>query len=821
MSYSILKELQQGVRSLSRAKGFAILSIGILALGIGANSAIFSVFYGVLLKSLPYPEPEGIVLIWGTNQRAGTDHDPVSTTDIEDYRAQNTSFEEIATFTSWRPILSGANETERIAAVQVGDGYFRIMRSKVLLGRTFLSEEQKEGKDFVVVLSHGLWQRQFGSDQSIVGKEIRLNTRRYMVVGVLRPDSNSLPRGLLGEPAELYRPVAEPYDNSSRGSRQLGAIARLKPGVNMQKGQAEMSAIAKRLERLYPDSNKDRGIQLVAFSEEIAGKLRRAIYLLAGAAILVLLIACANITNLLLARISERERDMAIRLSLGAPISALVRQILIECLLISTAACIAGILFALWGVDLLTGLGANVLPQIQGIRLNTPVLIFTTSITLISCVLLGLAPAHHIKRLNLQDALKEGGRGTGTGLAKHRLRSLMVISEMALAIILLVGAGLLMRSVIHLYNVNPGFNPHGVITMNLFLPGAKYRETHDRIAFYDRVSERVSQLPGIHSAGLTTVLPLSDSVDARIMSYHLRQVGSISVEGQYRNPSDEPEADMYVVTPGYLKVMMIPLRQGRMLSDQDSEKSPMVVLVSESMAQQLWPGQNALGRRIRLNSGPNDETSWRTVVGVVGDVKQYGLHTTPPLQFYIPNSQFGAYYMTLVARTDGDPAKYASTIRNEILKLDPEQPAFDNATLEEILGNSFALHRFSMILLGCFALLALILACAGIYAVISYLTARRTHEIGIRMALGAQQHDVLAMVLRQGLVFAALGTIIGLGAAAGLTRLTSSLLFNVKPSDPLTYAGVAFLLLLVAALASTIPAVRASKVDPITALRFE
>lgn len=804
------KEILYAIRSLSKSRSFTILSIAILALGIGANTAIFSIFYGVLLKSLPYPDADRIVLVWGANQRAGTNHDPVSATDLADYRAQDKSFEEMATFMSWRPILSGVHETERISALQVGDGYFRVMKSKIILGRTFYPEEQNDGKDFVVVLSYGLWQRQFGKDPSVIGKEIRLNARRYIVVGVLSADSHSLPKGLVDDKAELYRPVAEPYDNKERSSRHLLAIGRLKPGANLHTAQAEMSAIAKRLEQMYPDDDTGRGIRLVSFPEEITGKLRRALYLLAGAAGLVLLIACANIANLLLARSSEREHEMAIRVSLGAPKSALIRQVLVECLLISIVGSVIGILFAFTAVQIISTVGLKVIPQIQSVHLNISVLIFNVAISLVSCCLLGIAPAHHINSLNLHDALKEGGRGSGTGVEKHRLRSVLVISEMALAIILLAGAGLLMRSVIELYNVNPGFNPNGIITMNVRLPAAKYPEDQQRINFYKNITSRINAIHGIQSAGFTTVLPLSANFDGR----------GIIVESQPRDPSNGFEADMYVVTPGYFKAMMIPLRDGRLLTDQDTENSSKVILVSESMGKQLWPGQNPIGHRVRLDNG-DPKSPWKTVVGVVGDVKQYGLNTTSPWQFYVPDTQSGSYGMTLVARTDGDPINYAPTIRNEILKIDPEQPAYDIATLEEVLGDSIAVHRFSMILLAVFALLALLLASAGIYAVISYLTTRRTHEIGIRLALGAQQRNVLTMVLRQGLFLAITGAATGLVAAVILARLTSSLLFHVKPYDPFTYVAIAALLIAVAAIACCIPAIRATKVDPMIALRYE
>ena len=811
----ILQDIRYGFRLLKKNPGFTWIAVLILALGIGANSAIFSIVHAVLLKDLPYKDPETLMVVWGTEKSGALNlRNQVSATDIADFRSQNRSFEEISTFTSWRPIIGSGNQAERVPAMQVGDGYFKVMKAEPLLGRVFRREEQNEGKDFVVVLSHRLWQRKFGSDPNIIGKTVKLNLRVYTIIGVLKPDLHSLPTTLIDSKAELYRPVAEPYDQTQRGSRHLRAIGRLKNGVSISAAQAEMTAIALRLEKQYPDDNTARGINVVSIAEDTVGNLRTSLFLLTGAAGLVLLIACANLANLLLARAATRHREIAVRTSLGAPRWRLVRQLFAESAILTVAGGIFGILLAYWAMDGIKNVGAEIIPQIENTQLNSEVIIFTVAASLIAGLLFGLAPAFQISKFDLTEALKEGGRGGTSGRLQGRMRNTLVAAEVALALLLLAGAGLLFQSVARLYQVDPGFNPSNVLTMNVWVPGFKYEEDLKRTKFFHSMIERVERLPGVIAAGTTTVLPLSSNFDGR----------SIEIDGQPRAPGDQPSADMYVVTPNYTKAMQIPLLAGRYLTLTDSETAPFVVLVSETLAKRIWKDQNPIGKRIRLYTGPEEkDVPWRTVVGLVRDVKQYGLDTDSPMQFYVPEAQFHAYAVTLVIKYS-DPNMVDSLVQNvrkEILNLDPDLPVFNVATLEQVLKESIAVRRLSMLLFGGFAFLALCLAMAGIYGVVSYLTANRTQEIGIRMTLGAQKKDVIQLVLNQGMLPAIIGAAAGLAGAVGLTRLMTKLLYQIQPGDPLTFVLVTLAILSVTALACYIPAVRASKVDPLISLRYE
>lgn len=796
---------------LRKNPGFTWVAILILALGIGANSAIFSVVHAVLLKDLPFKDPNSLVLIWGTDSESNRSQ--VSATDTADFRSQNTVFEEVSTFTGWRPIISdSANQAERIPAMLVGDGYFKVLKAEPLLGRLFLPSDQLEGKDFVVVLSHGLWQRRFHSDPNIIGKTIHLNLRPYTITGVLKADIHSLPNTLIDAKAELYRPVAEPYDQTQRGARHLRAIARLKKGVSVSSAQAEISGIASRLEKQYPDDNTGRNVRIITIAEDTVGNLRASLFLLTGAAGLVLLIACANLANLLLARAASRQREIAVRTSLGAPRWRLIRQLLAETALLTAAGGICGILLGYWAIDGIKSAGAQVIPQIEFTQLNSTVVLFTIATSVAAGLLFGLAPAFQVSKFDLTESLKEGGRGGTTGHVQARLRNTLVAGEVALAVLLLTGAGLLFQTVSSLYRVNPGFNSSNVLTMFVWLPGIKYEEGPKRTEFFNRMIERIEGLPGVKAAGTTTVLPLSSGFDGR----------TVAIDGQPKSAGEQPNADMYVVTPGYTSVMQIPLLRGRYFTSQDSETAPLVVLVSEKFARQIWKDQDPIGKRIRLFPGPGEQTPWRTVVGVVRDVKQYGLDLDAPMQFYIPQAQFHALYVSLLIRySDQSPASLASIVRKEILNLDPDLPVFDIATLDEVLKESIAVRRLSMMLFGGFALLALCLAIAGIYGVLSYLTSRRTQEIGIRMTLGAQKNDVIRLILHQGMVPSLIGAAAGLIAAAALTRLMTKLLYQVKAGDPVTFLVVTASILTIAAIACYIPAWRASKVDPLVSLRYE
>lgn len=808
-----LQDFRYGFRTLRKNPGFTWIAIFILALGIGANSAIFSVVHSVLLKDLPFPDPETLVVAWGTDRVSGNKRNQVSATDIADFRSQNKVLEEISTFTGWRPIISGsANEAERVPAIQVGDGYFRVLKAEPLLGRLFIPKDQTEGNDFVVILGHDLWKRRFQSDRNIIGKTVHLNLRPYIIVGVLKPNVHSLPATLIESKAELYRPVAEAYDQGERSSRHLRAIARLKKDVPLASAQAEMTGIAAGLQKQYPDDNTGVGIRLVPIAEDTVGNLRTSLFLLTAAAGLVLLIACANLANLLLARAASRQREIAVRTSLGAPRWRLIRQLLTESAILTAAGCIFGILLAYWGLDAIRTAGANVIPQIEYTELNSTVILFTIFTSAAAGLLFGLIPAFQASNFHLTESLKEGGRGGTSGHVQAKMRNTLVAGEVALAVLLLTGAALLIQSVMRLYQVNPGFNPSNVLTMNVWLPGIKYEELPKRTQFFHRMVDRIEQLPGVKSAGTTTVLPLSSNFDGR----------TIAIEGQPRIPGEQPSADMYVVTPRYTAAMQIPLLRGRYLTMNDSETAPLVVLVNESLAKKIWKGQDPVGKRIRLFPGPKEETQWRTVVGIVRDVKQYGLDREPPMQFYIPQAQFHPLFVTLVIRYSGQETQLlTANVRKEILSLDHELPVFNVATLEELLKESIGVRRLSMLLFAGFAFLALCLAIAGIYGVVSYLTERRTQEIGIRMTLGAQKQDVVRLILHQGMLPALFGAVAGVCAAIGLTRLMTNLLYQIQSADPVTFLVVPCAILIVAAAACYIPARRASKVDPLVSLRYE
>jgi putative ABC transport system permease protein len=621
----------------------------------------------------------------------------------------------------------------------------------------------------------------------------------------------SLPAGLIETTAEFYRPVAEPYNNNERSSRHLRSIGRLKKGITLASAQAELSGIASRLEKQYPDDSTGIGINLVTITEDTVGGIRPSLFLLSGAAGLVLLIACVNLANLLLARAAFRQREFAIRASLGAARWRLIRQLLAESALLAFAGGAAGILLANLGISALVGIGSQVVPLLYSVQISLPVLGFTILVSILSGIFFGMMPALQVSHIDLNEALKEGGRSGGAGARHRRIRNILVAVEVALAIILLSGAGLLIQSVARLYRVETGLNPKNVVTMNVWLPFAKYKEESQRTEFYHRMIQRVSALPGIDAAGTTSVLPFSMGFDGR----------GISIEGQPRKQSEERDADMYVVTPGYDRAIGIHLVRGRFIGWQDTENAPLVAVVNETFAKQIWPGEDAIGKRLRLNTGPDSPTPWRTVVGIVRDVKQYGLDGKMVRQFYLPQAQNPFLTATLVVRTKLDASVLVPTIRREILDLDNELPVFNIYRLEELMGNSISVRRLSMLLLGGFAFIALCLAIAGIYGVVSYSTAQRTQEIGVRMTLGARQKDVMLLVIRQGMLPAFIGAIAGLACAFGFMRLMRTLLFEVSPADPITLGSVTLLLIVVALVACYFPARRATHIDPLVALRYE
>jgi putative ABC transport system permease protein len=810
---TFFRDLRYSVRMLVRSPGFTAVAVISIALGIAANTTVFSVINAVLLKSLPYKDPDSLVLVWGDSRTEESlkKHNQVSATDVADIRSQSTVFEDVATYTGWYPIMTGETEAERVPAIQVGDGFFNIMKGKPLLGRVFTPEEQEDGKDFVIVLGHGLWQRRFGSDPNIVGKNVHLNGRPYNVVGVMDADFRPLPSSLVAPEGQFYRPVAEAYDNSQRSARHLRAIARLKPGVTVEQARAEVEVIARRLEEQHPETNKHTGAHVVSITDEIVGGIRPTLLLVLGAVIFVLLVACANVANLLLARSTVRHKEITIRTAIGAARSQLIRQLLTESLVLAFLGGALGLLLAFWGTELVVKAGSQINPMFQDIRVDLRVLAFTFGISIITGLLFGLAPALQISKPNLVESLKEGGRGTGSSSSRNRLRSALVVSEIALTLVLLVCAGLLIRTVTRLQNVDTGFNPENVLTMTLGLPAAKYPKPENYIAFNQQVTERISALPGVKAVGTTSVMPLSDNFDGR----------GLVVEDQPKPRGEEITVDLYVTTPGYLRAMEINTLKGRGISEEDTPDSSKVALINKTMAGQLWPNQDPLGKRIRFPGSEKTPQPWRTVVGVVSDVSQYALDKKPPMQIYLPHTQFPTSFNSIVVKTEGDPTALINQVRREILAVDKDQAVFNVTTLDRMKGESMSIRSFFMLLLLVFAGLALVLAAVGIYGVMSYVASQRTHEIGIRMALGAQASDVLKLLIGNGMALALIGVIAGLASAFAATRLMADLLFGVTATDAVTFITVSAGLSAVALLACYIPARRATKVDPLVALRYE
>ncbi|HSS19145.1 MAG TPA: ABC transporter permease [Pyrinomonadaceae bacterium] len=810
---TILRDLRYSLRLLLKSPAFTAVAVISIALGIGANTTVFSVINAVLLRSLPYKDPSSLVLVWGNNDDEGRlkNHNQVSATDVADFRSQSSAFEEVTTYTGWFPLMSGSSEAERVAAIQVGDGFFKVMKGAPILGRVFTPDEQVDGKDFVIVLGYGLWQRRFGGDPNIVGKSVSLNGRPYNVVGVMGEDFHPLPSALVQPEGQFYRPVGENYDDTKRDERHLRAIARLKPGTTIEQAQTELNVVAQRLEQQHPETNRHVGVHLVTISDEIVGGIRPTLLMIFGAVVFVLLVACANVANLLLARSTVRYKEITIRAAIGAARRQLVRQLLTESLMLAVVGGALGLLLSFWGTSLVASAGAKINPMFSGIRVDARCLLFTIGVSVLTGLIFGLAPALEVSKPNLTESLKEAGRGTGAGGTRNRLRSFLVVAEVAITLILLVSAGLLLRTVQRLRDVDTGFDSRNILAMNIGLPGIKYPKAEQRAAFFKQLTERLATVPGIKAAGTTSVLPLSDNFDGR----------GLIVEGQPKPRGEEISPDLYVVTPGYLTALEISTLQGRALTDQDTPDSAKVALVNKTMAAQLWPNEDPLGRRIKLAGDDDNKQPWRTVVGVVSDVAQYSLDQKPPLQMYFPNSQFGPFFSSIVVKTEGEPTAMINIVRQQVQAVDKDQAVFQLTTLDQLRGDSIVNRKFFMFLLLAFAGLALLLAAVGIYGVMSYVASQRTHEIGIRMALGAQTRDVFKLIIGNGMTLALIGVAVGLVGAFALTRLLSGVLFGVTATDTSTFVSVSTGLIAVALLACFMPARRAAKVDPLVALHYE
>ncbi|HEV2915193.1 MAG TPA: ABC transporter permease [Pyrinomonadaceae bacterium] len=814
MMSTFWQDLRYGARMLLRKPGFTLVAVITLALGIGANTAIFTVVNAVLLRSLPYPQPEQLVRIGGTNLQRNKTLGTMSPQDFYDWRDRNTVFESIAAYDSWSPSLTGTGEPERLAAGRVSASFFNVLKSEPALGRSFLPTEEQRGNQMVAVLSYGLWQRRFGADPKIVGRQIMLNSVGYTVVGVMPRDFESPQFSGIGfEQPELWAPFAPDLTQWSRSGRAVdAAIARLKAGVSLEQAQAEMHLIARQLQQQYPEENAGEDVSLASLHGQLVGKIRSALLVFLVAVGFVLLIACANVANLLLARAAARQREMAIRTALGAGRYRIVRQLLTESLLLSALGGLLGLLLALWATDYLVALGSDSIPRLGSIGLDLRVLSFTTALTFLTGIAFGLAPAISTSNPDLNETLKEGGRTSTGGAGRQRVRSLLVVSEIALSLLLLIGAGLLIKSFMRLQRVDPGFDPRNVLSMSIFLPGTKYPEESQHVAFFDQLDERAASLPGVEAVGMVSNLPVSGNFDT--VSFY--------IEGQpVPAPANVPDVERYTINSDYFRAMGIPLLSGRPFGAQDRADAPAVAIIADTAARRFWPNESPIGKRIKLGSLDNPERPWISIVGVVGDVRHYGLDIAPEPQLYLPHRQNPTQFMTLVVRSTGNPEGQIAAVREQVWAIDRDQPVFNIKPMESFVAESIAPRRFTMLLLGLFATVALVLAIIGLYGVMSYAVTQRTHEIGVRMALGAQGSDVLKMIVGHAMTLVMIGVVTGLVAAFALTRVISSFLYGVSATDAWTFVAVPLLLCAVAAAASYLPARRATKVDPMVALRYE
>jgi putative ABC transport system permease protein len=801
---TLLKDVRFGARTLLKRPGFTLVAVLTLALGIGANTAIFSVVNGVLLKPLPLKEAERLVLVYETTPQ--TPRDYVSVPNLEDYRAGTRSFEGFATFVPQSVNLTGGGaEPERVLGAFVTSSFFPVVGAQAALGRALLPEDDAEGGGRVAVLGHSLWQTRFGADPSVVGRAVVFNGEPYTVVGVM-PENFRYP---LIAPDVLLPAQKWPNYKVARSAHTCWVVGRLKDGVTRETAREEVRAVARRLEEAYPEDNRGRGVEVVGLHDDVVEGIRPALLLLLGAVGFILLIACANIANLLLARGASRQKEMALRSALGASRARLLRQLLTETLLLALAGGVAGLLLAQWGVDALLALNPSDLPAPEGVRLDASVLAFSLGLSAVAGFIFGVVPALQLSKTDLGVALKEGGRSGGEGSQRARLRGVFVVLQVALSLMLLVGAGLLLNSFYRLLNVSPGFDPRNLLTMEYRLPRNRYPEGAQQWRFHREVAERVARVPGVESAAVVRGLPFSGNGGS--VSYALPERPA-PPRGQ------EPKANENAIDPNYLRTVGLPLLRGRNFDERDTPETAPVVLVNRLMADQLWPGEDPLGKQIQLL----EAKVTASVVGVVGDAKQYDLGEPQRPQVYTPYAQNPHIFGTLVVRSRGvEPLSLARTVKEAVWSVDPDQPVWKVRTLEHLLSVNVANRRFILWLMTCFAGLAVLLTALGIYGVVSYTVAQRTHEIGVRMALGAERRDVLRMVLGRGMRLALAGVGAGLVAAFGVTRLMAGLLYGVSATDPLTYAAVALLLAAVALVACYIPARRATKVDPLIALRYE
>lgn len=806
---SIVQDIRYGLRNLLKRPGASAIALVTLALGIGVNTAIFSAVDSVLLRPLPYKDPEAVFFVWEHQPAVGINRNNMAPANYFDLRQQNNVFDDIGAFSDFSFNLTGEGEPERLQGQLVTASTLRLLGVQPAVGRIFLPDEDQLGHEHVAVLSDALWQRRFNRDPAIINRSLTLNGESFTVVGVMPPNFF-----FPVHESELWIPWAmSPEQASGRGDHYLNVVARLKPGISAERANSEIKTIAARLESAYPQTNEGLGFFVNSFHREYVGDLRRPILLLFGAVGLVLLIACANVANLLLAQATMRRREIAIRMAMGASRWRIGRQLLLESLLLAVGGGLIGVFGAFWGVQALGNLLPESLSQLQVISVDARVLVFTLLVVVLTALAFGVVPALHAARANPGETLKETGRDAGGGSGRY-LRRALVVSEVALAVVLLVGAGLLIRSFQQLRQVDVGFKPDNLLTMRTVLPWPKYLKQETRQSFYDETLRRIDEIPGVESSGVITFLPLSFSG----MRFNF------SIEGQTQPGENNLPFGLYrVISPDYFRAIGIPLQRGRFFDNRDSADALPAIIVNRRLAERFWPGEDPTGKRVKI--GPVDGNNpWATVVGVVADVRQTSLYGEQQLDLYVPYAQERRPFTAprdLIVRAKGDPAALVNDVRAAIWSVDKDQPVSDVRTMSQVLATTTSRERFQALLLTMFATLALVLACVGLYGVIAYAVAQRTHEIGIRMALGAQPRDVLALVLRQGMALTFGGLLLGLVGGLAVMRVISDLLFGVTATDTITYAGVGVLLVLVALLACYVPARRATKVDPLEALRYE
>lgn len=813
------QDVRYGLRVMRKSPGFMAVAVVALALGVGANTAIFSVVNAVLLHPIDYDNPEQLVMVWEKSVRRGFGQIPTSVPNFLDLRTGNKSLQDLGAFTDSNFNLTGGDQPERVIAVRVTASLLSLIGVKPIKGRLFLSGEDEPQAGRVLILSHSLWQRSFGANPDIVGQSVALNGNSYNVVGIM-PSTFKFPPAFSATVAssqyampnaDLWVPMTPDANATARDIRTLFMVGRLKPGITSSAAQADLNLVAGRLQKDYSAADADMEVDVIPLRQQITGDIRLALIVLFGAVGCVLLIACANVANLLLAKASGRQKEVAIRTALGATRLRIIRQLLTEGMMLGLAGGLLGSLLAILVLrQLVIFSPANVsIPNNVGI--DWKVLAFTLVLSLITSFVFGLAPALQASKLDLTETLKEGGRGNSGGSKQNRLRSWLVVTEVALALVLLIAAGLMIKSFMRLQSVNPGFNPENLITLELQLPENKYVDQERQALFQQQLVQRIAQVPGVQAVGTVDNLPFSgNEVNA-----------GLSIEGQPPlSAAERPRAFLRNVSPNYFEAMEITLRKGRTFSEADNANAPGAAIVNETAARRFWPNEEPLGKRFKRGRA-DSQNPWMTVVGLVAPVSHTSLQVAAQPEVYLPFQQNPGLNLTLVARTKSNPRAFSGVVRKEVSALDKDLPVSNIKFMDEIIGKSVAQPRVYALLLGIFAGLALILATIGIYGVMSYTVIQRTHEIGIRMALGARSADVLKLIIKQGMILGGGGVVIGLIVSFAMTRVLASQLYGITSTDPLTFAGISLVLIFVAVIACYIPAWRATKVDPMVAVRYE